>query len=559
VQSLESKITNRLKDKGQSNTSLHLFPFKKEHLFSYSGKNNKIQYLYQFIGIALIIILIASINFVNLSISKAEQRRPEIGIRKALGAKRKNVLGQFLAEKGLMIFFSLLISLLLIAILLPLFQNFSGKKIIFDSFLWRSILLMLLAVLTILLALSVVYPSVYLASFHPIHALKSHQKRRSKISLKSLLVVVQFTLATILISGSIIIARQIRYINQYDLGYKQANLIFLELSADARSKFEAIKQKMTGITGVESITCSDKLPFWGGNSSWGHDWEGKDPNNRVLICKMNVDNNYFKTMGITFVDGRNFPDYCEKVLNVDDIVTPEVILNEEAIRRMGIQNPVGKYFSPWNVRKGTIIGIVNDFHFESLHSQVEPLLLLPLLDNPAFIIARINPQNFSQTIDQIKKAWSEIVPRAHFEMGFFDDRLAEMYTSEIKISGLFKFFSIIAIFLSCIGLFGLSLFIIEQRKKEVGIRKVNGAKTSEVMILLNKDFVQWVVLALLIAIPIAYLIMNKWLENFAFRVGLSAWIFAVSGIIALIIALFTVSWQSWRAAVRNPVEALRYE
>lgn len=557
---INSKITNICKDKGQSNTTLHLFPFKNEHLYSYSGRNNRIQYIYEFLGIALIIILIASINFINLSISKAEQRRSEVGVRKSLGANKVNILRQFLTENGIMISLSILASVVLVILFLPLFRSLSDKKIIFEQLLNKYLILMLLSILLIVLGLSVVYPSVYLSSISPVVALKkSSISKRRKISLKSLLVVVQFVLAIILISGSIIIAKQIKYLNNYDLGYNRANLIYLELNGESKDKYEAIKGELTGITGVEDLTFSDKLPFWGGNNSWSHDWEGKDPENKVLICKMNVDNNYFKTLGIKFVDGSNFPETYNKVVKPEDIQTPRIILNQEAIKRMGMKNPVGKYFNLWGSQKATIIGVVEDFHFESLHNGIEPMLMMPLVQNPEFMIVRVNPVNFSQAIGKIKNSWSKLLPQSMCDIGFFDNRLAELYNGEVKFSGLFNYFSLVAIFISCIGLFGLSLFIIEQRRKEVGIRKVNGARTSEVMFLLNKDFAKWVMIALFIALPIAYSIMSKWLENFAYKTELSWWVFAFTGLLALGIALLTVSWQSWRAAKRNPVEALRYE
>lgn len=558
---MNSKITNICKDKGQENTTLHLFPYKNEHLYSYSGKSNRVQYIYLFLCIGLIIILIASINFINLSISKAEQRRPEVGIRKALGANKINITRQFLTEKGIMMLISIFVCIFFVILLLPLFRSVSNKKIIIEQLLDMNMIIMLLTVLLIVLGLSVVYPSMYLSSINPVLAMKkSANNKRRKISLRSMLVVVQFVLAIILISSSIIITKQIKYINNYDLGYNHENLIYLELNGESKNKYEAIKQELSGISGVESYTCSDKLPFWGGNSSWEHNWEGKDPENKVLICAMQIDNNYLKTMGIKLIDGNDFPDLYKKVLTkVDTAVTYPVILNREAIRRMNLKDPVGKLFRPGNYYKGMIVGVTEDFHFESLHSGVEPMLLLPLSNNPGFIIARINSQNFSQTINKIKSSWSKIFPQSLCEVGFFDNRLATLYDSEVKISGLFKYFTSIAIFISCIGLFGLSLFIIERRRKEVGVRKVNGAKTSEVMILLNKDIGKWVIIAFIIATPIAWYIMHNWLENFACRTSLNWWIFALAGILALGIALLTVSWQSWRAATRNPVEALRYE
>lgn len=555
----EAKIANLCKDNGQPNTTLHVFPFKDEHLYSYSGKNNRVQYVYQFLAIAVIIILIASINFINLSIAKAEQRRPEVGVRKVMGANKLNILNQFLTEKGIMIFLSVIVSGVLVVLFLPVFRHISDKQIFLSALQNKYMILFLIGVLLLVMLVSVVYPSLYLSSFNPVLALKkSGNGKRRTISTKSLLVVFQFVLAVVLICGSITISEQLKYINNYDLGYNHSNLIYLPLEGEAVSKHEAIRQEISRIPGVAAVTQTDKVPFYGGNSSWGYDWEGKDPENKVLICRMSVDNNYFKTMGIKLVDGTDFPASYDKVLSQDDFKNPKVILNREAIRRMGMKDPIGKYFGLNNV-KGTIVGVADDFHFESLRNGVEPLLLIPLTSDPGILIIRVNPTGFAQTVNQIKSAWSKLVPMTKPEVGFFDDQLEKMYDSETKISGLFNSFAFIAIFISCIGLFGLSLFVIERRKKEIGVRKVNGAKIGEVMVLLNKDFVRWVVIAFVLAIPIAYFVMSKWLEGFAYKTSLSWWIFALAGFMALTISILTVSWQSWKAATGNPVEALRYE
>lgn len=560
AKSLEAKITGICKNNGQPNTTLHLFPYKNERLYSYSGKNNRVQYIYQFLGIALIIIVIASINFINLSTANADQRRPEVAIRKVMGASKANILVQFLLEKGMMIFLSIIVSGILVILFLPVFRTISDKNIILGQLQNYNMIFMLLTIIIIVTLLSVIYPSVYQSSIKPAIALKkSLNKNHNGISLKSFLVIGQFVMAIVLISGSIIVSQQIKYVNNYDLGYNHTNLVYLTLDGEARNKHESIKQELTRISGIEEITRSDKLPFWGGNSSLGHNWEGKDPENRVLICKMNVDKNYFKTMGIKLVDGNSFPDTYDEVLKQDQVLSPQVILNQEAIKRMGITNPVGKYFSPWNDKKGTIIGVVEDFHFESLHNGVEPMLILPLFDDPGYIIIRASPENFSRTITEIKKSWSKLLPQSSYEIGFFDDRLAKLYNSEVKISELFKYFTLIAIFISCIGLFGLSFFVIERRNKEIGIRKVNGARISEIMALINKEFIIWVTIAFLIAMPIAWYTMHKWLENFAYKAEIGWWIFLVAGAVALFVAILTVSWQSWRAATRNPVEALKYE
>ena len=560
VEEFSTKIAGLCKDNGQPNTTLHMFPFTSERLYSYSGRNNRIQYVYQFIGIALIIILIASINFINLSTAKAEQRRPEVGVRKALGAGKFDIFKQFIFEKGLMILMSLILSSILVSFFMPLFNFVSDKHITIGLMKNGIMIFMILMVIIIVMLVSVMYPSFYLASFNPILAMRNRgNKAGAGLNLRNLLVVIQFVLSVILISGTIAITKQIRYINNYDLGYDQANLVYLPLNGEARNKYEILTQELKKIPGIQQMSLTNNLPFYGTSSSWGFNWEGKDPENKVLISQIQVDRNYFKTMGIKFSDGTTFSDMYDKIVKAEDISMPQVILNEEAIRRMKMENPLGKTFGIFNDKKGIIVGVINNFHFQSLHSGVEPLLVTPLTGYPDNIIIRISPGSFSKTIDEIKKTWTKILPQTTCEVGFFEDSLEKLYTAEQRISGLFKYFSFVAIFISCIGLFGLSLFVIERRRKEIGVRKVNGARTAEVMILLNKDFIKWVIIAFIIACPAAWFTMHKWLENFAYKTALSWWIFALAGMLALGIALLTVSWQSFRAATKNPVEALRYE
>jgi len=234
-------------------------------------------------------------------------------------------------------------------------------------------------------------------------------------------------------------------------------------------------------------------------------------------------------------------------------------LNQEAIRRMKMTEPIEKYFGRNAENRGRIVGVAKDFHFESLRNGIEPLVMIPLTQNPDVLILRVRPDNFTETMAAITESWKNIIPDTNIEIGFFDQRLERMYNSEIRIAGLFRYFSFIAIFIACIGLFGLSVFAIERKRKEIGIRKVNGSKVSQILAMLNKDFVKWVLISFVLASPIAWYTMNRWLQNFAYKTTLDWWIFVLSGLLAIGIALLTVSWQSYRAAVRNPVEALRYE
>lgn len=556
---LEEEVTNLCKEKGQDLTTLHLFPFKNERLYSFDGKNNRIQYVYQFLAIAIIIILIASINFINSSTASSETRRPEVGIRKVLGANKVNLTTQFFYEKGIMVFISILIGIILVFILSPLFNQLSGKTISLSLLQNKYLVGVFVTVILLILFLSVAYPALYLSSFVPARVLKSQGKvKQGRISFRSFLVVAQFTLSIILIICTIAVSTQLKYINNYDLGYEQDNLVYLQLNGETIMKHEALSSEFKNIPSVVNLTKSDKLPLMGGNSSAGYNWQGKEPDKNVLICKMEVDCNYFETMGIKMAEGKAFAKIYEKVVNSEEADYREVVLNQEAIKRMGLSDPVGKFIERGN-NKSTIVGVAKDFNFESLKQRIEPMILTPLTNDPVMIIIRVSPDNFMQTITEIKDSWENIVPGESCEIGFFDEDLEQLYQADIRISGLFKYFSFVAIFIACIGLFGLSVFAIERKKKEIGIRKVNGSKVSQILAILNKDFIRWVVIAFVIACPIAYYAMSKWLESFVYKTSLNWWIFALAGVLALGIALLTVSWQSYKAATRNPVESLRYE
>ncbi|MDX1284765.1 MAG: FtsX-like permease family protein, partial [Draconibacterium sp.] len=256
----------------------------------------------------------------------------------------------------------------------------------------------------------------------------------------------------------------------------------------------------------------------------------------------------------------SFAPALDKVETNDRQFAREVILNEEAIKRMKMNEPIGKFFGRnGNEDRANIVGVAGNFHFETLKRGIEPMVMVPLTENPDVLILRIRPGNFKETLADINDKWKNVIPDTNCEIGFFDQRLEEMYNSEIRISGLFRYFSFVAIFIACIGLFGLSVFAIERKRKEIGIRKVNGSRITQILTMLNKDFIKWVIISFVIASPIAWFAMNKWLQNFAYRTTLDWWIFAFAGILAIAIALLTVSFQSYKAAIRNPVEALRYE
>lgn len=556
----ETKITGLLKEKGQENTSIYVFPYAKRHLHSFSDKNNRIQYIYQFLAIAIIIVLIASINFVNSSTASSETRRQEVGIRKVLGATKGNLSNQFAYEKGLMIGISLFLAAVLVLAFAPLFSQVSGKSISLSLLGNKYLLFMLLGMVFTTLILSIAYPALYISSFAPVRVLKKAvQKKRGQVSFRSILVVIQFSLSIILVICTIAVTAQLKFINNYNIGYEKDNLIYLNLDEATKAKHEALSTEFQNIPGVVNLTKADKLPFWGGNSSWGYNWQGKDPDNRVLICLMRIDRNYFETLGIALNEGRSFAPFYDKMENDDNEFDGEVILNAEAVKRMKMEKPIGKFFGRNGEDRANIVGVTGDFHFESLKNGIEPMVMIPLTENPDVMILRLEAAGFSETLTSINEAWAKVIPDTNCDIGFFDQSLEHMYNTEKRISGLFRYFSFIAIFIACIGLLGLSVFAIERKRKEIGIRKVNGSNTIQILAMLNKDFIRWVFISIILASPVAWFIMSRWLQNFAYKTPLEWWIFVLAGVLAIGIAIITVSLQSYKAAVQNPVDALRYE
>jgi putative ABC transport system permease protein len=555
----EKEIANLCKEHGQENTTLFLKAMSDDHLYSNSGTNNLIQYIYLFIAIGVIILIIACVNFVNLSTAKSEERAIEVGVRKVVGANRWSLIHQFFSEKTLLVLISLLFSILLTALLIPFFNDVSGKNLMINFIDNPNLFLLFGGVGILTVILSGIYPSFVLSSFKPVRALKSifHLHRKRGISLRSILVVIQFSLSIILIVSAFVVLSQLNYIKSFNLGYEQENLIYIDLPGQSKQQHGPFGNEILKIPGVLKLTKADKPPFWGGNSSWGYDWEGKDPEMRVLICMMWVDRNYFDVLGIPFEGGNTFAERFENY-SLDKVENVDVILNQEAIRRMKMEAPVGKYFGRGE-KKGTIVGVAKDFNFESLRSTVEPLVLLPLQEDPNIIIARIQKDNIHETIESIEQSWKKINPSSPFSFGFFDDRLERMYQGEIRVSKLFRYFTAIAIFIASLGLLGLSSFSIERKTKEIGIRKVVGAPVSSILFLLTKNFVRWILISFVIACPFAWYFMHQWLENFAYRTSLSWWIFGLAGLLALAVAVFTVSFQTIKASLKNPVDSLRYE
>jgi putative ABC transport system permease protein len=539
-----------------------LTPLTKIHLYSnlqYEIRpGGDIQYVYIFSAVAIFILVIACINFMNLTTARSANRAKEVGIRKVLGTVKKDLIAQFLVECTLMVFISLLLAIGIAALILPVFNEVASKSMRFSS-LFSSMLLPLLIVLPFAVGLLAgSYPAFFLSSFQPIAVLKGRINRGSG-SLRSLLVVFQFTTSIILIIGTIVIYRQLHYIQTKNLGFNKNEVLIINGTDALGSNVDAFKTEMLKMTGVKSGTISGFLPV---NSSNRSDdvfslSSVMDTKNSFDMQVWGIDEDYLPTMEMQLIKGRNF----SKSFGTD---SGAVVINETAAGYFQGADPLGQklysgYFANNNsIRPYTVIGVVKNFNFESLKQNVGPLGFF-LRRNPGLVSFKVNAANSPDIVKLAENKWKDLAPGMPFSYRFMDNAFNDMYKVEQRIGKIILIFSTIAIAIACLGLFGLSTFIAEQRTKEIGIRKALGSSVSGIVQLLSRDFMRLVAISFIIAAPFAWWFMNKWLQDFANRTSLSWWIFLLSGTIALAIALFTVSFQAIRAAMMNPVRSLRTE
>jgi ABC-type antimicrobial peptide transport system permease subunit len=544
----------------ENDTRLYIQPLKRIHLhsdFEYdalAANNSDFKYVFIFSSIALFVLVIACINFTNLTTARSSNRAKEVGVRKVVGACRKDLLRQFFSETLSFVIIAFGVALGLVFLFLPVFNNLSAKQLSLDFS--RNIYipagLIGLAFLTGLL--SGCYPSLYLSRFQPVNVLKRTLIADPKSSaLRKVLVVVQFALSIILIIGSTVVHHQIDFIRNKKLGFDKENLLYFPFVRQIRQQYETVKNELLMHTNIVGVTASSNLPSFGRNWSTGRlDWEGKNPDETILMQGVDVDYDFFQTFGMEMAAGRSF----SREFPTDE--NSGVILNEEALRVMGLQNPIGKRFSvgDW---QGTIVGIVKDYNFKSIHNRIEPLILVMVNRQLNYLFVRIKSQDMPDTIKFLRNKWESYTSEYPFEYGFVDSLLDNLYKSEERVRTLFNYFTLMAIFISCLGLFGLSFYLIERRTKEIGIRKVLGASVPKIVMMLSREFLKWVLIANVIAWPVAYYFMDRWLQNFAYRTNIAIGTFLLSGVLAIFIAILTVSFQSIKAAVSNPADSLRYE
>ncbi len=537
-----------------SNITLFAVPYSSQYLNgTYENgvqAGGRISYVRLFTLIAFFILLIAGINYMNLSTARATRRFKEIGIKKVVGSSRLALVVQFISESVILSFFALIFSVAFVLILLPLFNQITGKHLAFE---FNQLYLLKVVGTCLLMALvTSLYPAIYLSGFGPFRNIKGKLANSStELWSRKGLVVFQFVVSVVLISSVLVVYKQVEFIQNKNLGYNKNNLIYFNKEGGIAEQENAFLAEAKKIDGVVNISSTGASLLGTSSSTYDVGWEGKPSDASIRFEVVPVNYQMIETMEMGLADGRSF---SSDFGNEGD----KIILNQEAIDVMGLQYPVGKTIRFWGSEK-QIIGVVKNFNFESLRQKVGPLLFYFNPKKTLKIMARIKTGQEKHALAELGKLYARFNPGFLFDYRFMDATFQEQYEAENRVAVLSRYFAGLGILISCLGLFGLAAFDAEQRIKEIGIRKVNGARISEVMTMLNGEFIKWVVIAFVIASPISYYVLSKWLESFAYKTELSWWIFALAGLLALGIALLTVSWQSWRAATRNPVEALRYE
>jgi putative ABC transport system permease protein len=534
------------------------------HLTNEIKPNGNITYVYILVAIALFLIVIACINFMNLATAISVARAKEVGIRKIVGSTRGSIIRQFLLESLVLSFVSLVIAGVMVQIVLPLFNTLARKELEIN-FISQPLNLVLLLVVGLAVGiLAGSYPAFVLSSFHPVTVLKGRfSTSRKGRRLRNALVVFQFAISIVLISMTLLISRQMDFMLNMDLGYNKDSLIVVERANSLGSRGEAFKQELRGIPGVVDAAGSNTTIS--GGFYYGIMFQTEKDSEIKTTRGMTVDKDFIKTLDLEIIDGRGFAKEFNDTRNV--------IINEGAIREFGWNDPVGmklKRLGDPGETTGdyTVIGVVKDFHYNSLHEDIDSFVLFTLPEGQSqqqqqqvypLLNVRIRPDNTAASLASIEDTWSKFTQEQPFSYYFLDDVLDRLYQNEKTSGQIFSIFSILAVVIACIGLFGLSTYMAEQRTKEVGIRKVLGSTASKIVVLMSKDFAKLVAVAFLIAVPVAYYIMIKWLQSFSFRTSVPLWIFLLAGVVALAVALFTISFQALKAANSNPADSLRAE
>jgi putative ABC transport system permease protein len=564
VETVQEKFNRYVKDNVTGEGSVYSdgnysrFPFQPLtdiHLYSRSvygmDGGGDIRYVILFTVIGVFILLLACINFINLTTARSARRMKEIGLRKVLGSMRPQLIRQFLSESFLYVAFAVLFAVLLTELSLPLFNELSGKEMKPDYIGNPMILLLLIGISLLVGLLAGGFPAIHLSSFIPVRALKGQlSQHMPRNRFRNGLVVLQFCVSITLIIGTIVVHNQLSYMQNSRLGFDQEQVIVIPGAGALSGRHDTFIREIENTAGVVSASAVQTLPGYFFDSTL---FEPEQPANYEMTSLNYVlfDYNAVDVLGLNIVQGRNF----SREFATD---SSAYLINQAAAEALGWDEPVGKTFATGG-EISTVIGVVEDFHFESLHSEIKPLIMPFMIWTPQLIAVRLAPGQVRENIESVRQLWTEFAPQRPFEYTFLDENLQRWYQNEDRVSRLFNIFTILALFIAGLGLFGLAAYAAEVRTKEIGVRKVLGATVVNITGLMSKDFIRLVLVAFAIAIPLGWFAMSRWLENFAYRIEISWWVFALAGGLAMVIALVTVSFQAIKAAMMDPVKSLRSE
>ncbi|MFC1724477.1 ABC transporter permease [candidate division KSB1 bacterium] len=558
IEDLNKKIENRIIEGNANSEQAKPFLRKYSDIFLYGikGTGGNINQVYMFGIIAGIVLLIACINFMNISTARAGTRAREIGMRKVAGAHRKNIMWQFLGESTVLTIISFIFALILSFLFLPAFNSLSGKNLSLNILIQPFIIFGIIGIIIFTGLISGSYPAVFLASFRPVSMLKGTESSGKKSSFfRKVLVVLQFAISIVLIICTLVIYRQLNFVLNRDLGLEKNQVIYTVPRGEIGNNYSVFKQELLKYPDVLNITTTQAPVSYIGWNTTNWDWEGKEEITNPLVNFVFTDIDFINTFGIEMEDGVFFlKEHVTSANGGQD----KIVINETFADIIGEGSPVGKSLVNGN-QSYTIIGIVKDFNYQPLFRQIEPMAIFYFPSISNFIYMKINSQNIASTVENIGNIYNKFAADYPFEYRFLDKDFERLYGSVQQRGRLFRYFAFLAVFVSCLGLFGLASFTAEQRTKEIGIRKVLGSKISGIIILLNKEFLKWVAAANIIAWPVAFYFSNKLLSNYAFRINLGLDIFIISGLFAFVIAILTISSQSIKAASTNPVDSLRNE
>jgi ABC-type antimicrobial peptide transport system permease subunit len=534
---------------------IDLQPLKRIRLYSNAiltpHVDGDIKYVVIFSLIAVFILLNACINFMNLTTARSSQRAREIGMRKVVGARRKELIYQFFGESLLMAFISLVFAIGLVLVFLPLFNKLSGKELPLMVLGQPHIILGFLGITLMAGLISGIYPALFLSSFQPVSVLKNVFKSGFRSNgFRRTLVIFQFVLTTVLVIGTVVVYRQLNFIRQQNLGYEKDQVMCFRLPGNLREKNELMKTTFERIPGVLNTAAASTVPGRRRSTMTLEKWEGRDSEDRFELGILHVDLGFLSTFGLEMAEGRFFSrEFTSDEQN-------SVIVNEAVIRAIGMKDPAGKWILGPKLK---IIGVLKDFNLRTLHHKVAPLVIGLSKSNLNHLFVKIAAENIPGTIGSLKSSWNSLVSEYPFDFMFLDEHLEQLYRADQRIGKILNAFAGLSLFVACLGLFGLASFVAERRTKEIGIRKILGASNPVIFRLLAKDFIKWILIANLIAVPIAVYAATKYLKFYAYRTQLGPVIFLIPGLLILLISLLTISWQAIRAATSDPAKSLRYE